>query len=150
MWRRVTVRPFKLGLTKRHYSKTPLSEAFQKGDEEDDAKQRYRLQKSPVIPSVQSIEKRWSTMDAGKQDDVIAYLEDKMRGNWNDMTLDEKKAAFYIWYGNWGPRSSKPTDMADVYLYFGGSIGLIVAGLSIYKYSTWDPAQVIEGIDYES
>lgn len=89
-------------------------------------------------------------MDAGQQDNVIAYLQDKMRENWNLMTVDEKKAAWHIWYGNWGPRSSNPTDMADVYLYFGGSIGLIVAGLSMYKYSTRDLSQEIEGIDYES
>ncbi|ODQ64837.1 hypothetical protein NADFUDRAFT_47401 [Nadsonia fulvescens var. elongata DSM 6958] len=44
-------------------------------------------------------------MKKADQDAVLAYLEDRMRGDWKEMTLDEKKAAWFVYYGAWGARA---------------------------------------------
>lgn len=125
----------------------PLSVAFKNNDEDED-QARYRLQKNPEVPSLNNLTMRWSKMDAGQQDDVIAYLEDKMRGSWHDLTAEEKKAAHWVWYGNWGPRNPKQKDMGNLYLYFGGCLALMGGGLALYKYSTYDETEEIPGIEY--
>lgn len=125
----------------------PLSVAFKTNDEDED-QDRYRLQKNPVVPSLSNLTTRWSKMDAGQQDDIIAYLEDKMRGSWHDLTAEEKKASHWVWYGNWGPRNPNQRDMGNLYLYFGGCLALMGGGLGLYKYSTYDETEEIPGIEY--
>lgn len=112
---------------------SPLQTAFQRDDEEEEDSKRYRLQKNPVIPKVQNLPRRWLKMDAGQQDDVIAYLEDKMRGDWHELTADEKRALHYIYYGSWGPRGSEHVDHGRIYGYFAWTIGVSLAGVTSYK-----------------
>lgn len=106
---------------------TPLQVAFKFGEDEDEV--RYRTQKNPIIPDVTELPRRWNTMDAGKQDDIIAYLEDKMRGDWKEISLPEKRAIWYIYYGPWGARGSENTDPGSIYGTFAGFVGVLLAGV---------------------
>lgn len=125
-------------------TKSPLGIAFSSDD--DEAAARYRTQKNPVVPSLSKLSTRWLKMDHGQQDDIIAYLEDKMRGNWHELTADEKRAAWFVWFGPWGPRMQRgKRDLADIYTYLAGMIGLSTAGLALYKYSTFDCDQKLPG-----
>lgn len=139
-------RQFVRYLSQRSSRRTsPIATAFQTDDEEV----RYRTEKNPVIPSLTNLEKRWPKMDAGSQDDVIAYLEDLMRDDWRKLTTEQQKASMFVWYGPWGPRSTKKErDPADLLTYYSIVIGAAGGGLILYKLATFDSTKKIPGIDY--
>jgi hypothetical protein len=78
----------------RAAAENPLQLAFKTGDDEDEDRKRYNAQ-NVDIPNVEALPKRWNKMDALDQEDIMLYLEDKMRGNWKDLTISEKKASMY-------------------------------------------------------
>lgn len=125
-----TVRAFsQAAIFRNSKSSSPLQTAFKLNDADEDEELRYRTQKNPVVPNVLGLPNRWGTMDHGQQDDIIAYLEDIQRGDWRDITPEEKRAIWYIYFGPWGPRSEKQTDPGKIYGYFAGfiSISLLAA-----------------------
>lgn len=121
------------------HNTSPLQTAFQMDD--SDSEMRYRAQKNPIIPNVQRIAERWAKLDAGKQDDIIAYLEDKMRGDWHELTSDEKYACYYIYYGPWGPRGPQ-SDFGKIYGSFASVVAacvLIISTIQFYRRSKAGP-----------
>ncbi|KAG9236139.1 mitochondrial cytochrome c oxidase-like protein subunit V [Amylocarpus encephaloides] len=59
-------------------------------------------------PTLANIEKRWESMPPNEQAELWMSLRDRMKTNWVEMTLQEKKAAYYIAFGAHGPRSVTP------------------------------------------
>jgi cytochrome c oxidase subunit 4 len=59
-------------------------------------------------PTLADIEKRWEGMPPQEQAELWMSLRDRMKVNWSEMTLQEKKAAYYIAFGNHGPRAVPP------------------------------------------
>ncbi|KAL8892162.1 MAG: hypothetical protein Q9205_003206 [Flavoplaca limonia] len=59
-------------------------------------------------PTLAGIEKRWEGMPPQQQADLWMALRDRMKVNWHEMTLQEKKAAYWIAFGPHGPRSLPP------------------------------------------
>ncbi|PYH98042.1 cytochrome c oxidase polypeptide 5, mitochondrial [Aspergillus ellipticus CBS 707.79] len=59
-------------------------------------------------PTLAGIEKRWEAMPPQEQADLWMQLRDRMKVDWHQMTLQEKKAAYYISFGAHGPRSLPP------------------------------------------
>jgi len=59
-------------------------------------------------PTLVNIEKRWEEMPPQEQADLWMSLRDRMKTNWAELTLQEKKAAYYIAFGNHGPRAVPP------------------------------------------
>ncbi|EAA34212.1 cytochrome-c oxidase chain V precursor [Neurospora crassa] len=59
-------------------------------------------------PTLANIEKRWEQMPMQEQAELWMALRDRMKGNWADLTLQEKKAAYYIAFGPHGPRALPP------------------------------------------
>lgn len=56
-------------------------------------------------PSLKDIPRRWPIMkNVELQEEIKEYLDWKMQGPWNKLTKDEQVSAFYIAYGEWGPR----------------------------------------------
>lgn len=47
-------------------------------------------------PTLANIEKRWEGMPLQEQADLWMALRDRMKGNWNELTLQEKKAGALI------------------------------------------------------
>lgn len=59
-------------------------------------------------PTLAGIEKRWETMSPQEQADLWMQLRDRMKVDWHQMTLQEKKAAYWISFGPHGPRAQYP------------------------------------------
>ncbi|TVY44128.1 Cytochrome c oxidase polypeptide 5, mitochondrial [Lachnellula cervina] len=59
-------------------------------------------------PTLAGIEKRWEAMPPQEQADLWMQLRDRMKVNWAELTLQEKKAAYYIAFGEHGPRAATP------------------------------------------
>jgi cytochrome c oxidase subunit 4 len=61
-------------------------------------------------PTLANIEKRWEGMPLQEQADLWMALRDRMQGNWTELTVQEKKAAYWIAFGPHGPRAQDPPD----------------------------------------
>jgi len=59
-------------------------------------------------PTLVDIEKRWEGLPPQEQADLWMALRDRMKVNWSELTLQEKKAAYWIAFGAHGPRSVPP------------------------------------------
>ncbi|KFY78891.1 hypothetical protein V499_02044 [Pseudogymnoascus sp. VKM F-103] len=59
-------------------------------------------------PTLANIERRWEQMPPQEQADVWMALRDRMKTNWAELTLQEKKAAYWIAFGAHGPRAVAP------------------------------------------
>ncbi|KAL2828569.1 cytochrome c oxidase subunit IV-domain-containing protein [Aspergillus pseudoustus] len=59
-------------------------------------------------PTLAGIEKRWEAMPPQEQADLWMQLRDRMKVDWHQMTVQEKKAAYYIAFGPHGPRALPP------------------------------------------
>ncbi|KAI0156495.1 cytochrome c oxidase subunit IV family [Xylariaceae sp. FL1272] len=82
-------------------------------------------------PTLANIEKRWEGMPAGEQAELWMALRDRMKENWADLTVQEKKAAYWIAFGAHGPRAKPPPDEGrKVALYT--AIGVLVS-LAIFS-----------------
>ncbi|CAF9927579.1 MAG: Cytochrome c oxidase subunit 5A [Heterodermia speciosa] len=63
-------------------------------------------------PTLAGIEKRWEEMPPQEQADLWMALRDRMKIDWHDLTLQEKKAAYWIAFGPHGPRALEPEGQA--------------------------------------
>ncbi|XXG97515.1 hypothetical protein Hte_003820 [Hypoxylon texense] len=61
-------------------------------------------------PTLANIEKRWEGMPQTEQAELWMSLRDRMKENWAELTLQEKKAAYWIAFGAHGPRAVPPPD----------------------------------------
>ncbi|KAI0537012.1 cytochrome c oxidase subunit IV family [Xylaria digitata] len=61
-------------------------------------------------PTLANIEKRWEGMPPTEQAELWMALRDRMKENWAELTLQEKKAAYWIAFGAHGPRAQPPAD----------------------------------------
>ncbi|KAJ1677262.1 cytochrome c oxidase [Spiromyces aspiralis] len=70
----------------------------------------------------------WTKLGEAEQKKISTQLAEIMKGDWNTVSAENKKAAYYITYGPHGARTphSKPGDTQKVVL---GSIGLICVSL---------------------
>ncbi|CAO1622373.1 unnamed protein product [Parajaminaea phylloscopi] len=61
-------------------------------------------QKVALADVVPNIEARWASMSKVEQYAVYRQLEEVQRKDWKDLSLDEKKAAYFVSFGPHGPR----------------------------------------------
>ncbi|KAG8217996.1 COX4, subunit IV of cytochrome c oxidase [Butyriboletus roseoflavus] len=82
---------------------------------------------SPIPLS--NVEAQWEKLSKTDQATVQRQLEEIQKQDWKSLSVDEKKAAYYVAFGPHGPRTpvSQPGDGLKVTLYTMGLIG--VAGL---------------------
>ncbi|KAF2016577.1 COX4-domain-containing protein [Aaosphaeria arxii CBS 175.79] len=82
-------------------------------------------------PTLASIEKRWEDMPPQEQADLWMSLRDRMKVDWKELTLQEKKAAYYIAFGPHGPRRPPPADEGrKVFLMTTAVVGAAIAVFS--------------------
>ncbi|KAI9230574.1 MAG: cytochrome c oxidase subunit V [Piptocephalis tieghemiana] len=62
---------------------------------------------SVAIPSFTDLQAAWPTLEASKRSVISKTLDERMEGDWREMSLDEKKSAFYVSYGPHGPRTPR-------------------------------------------
>ncbi|KAK7921309.1 cytochrome c oxidase polypeptide 5 [Apiospora marii] len=83
-------------------------------------------------PTLANIEKRWEGMPQTEQAELWMALRDRMKGNWAELTVQEKKAAYWIAFGAHGPRAAPPADEGRKVLLY----TLIGVGASLAIFST--------------
>ncbi|PGH23165.1 hypothetical protein AJ80_02801 [Polytolypa hystricis UAMH7299] len=59
-------------------------------------------------PILAGVEKRWEAMPPQEQAELWMQLRDRMKVDWHEMTLQEKKAAYWVAFGPHGPRAETP------------------------------------------
>ncbi|TGZ84942.1 cytochrome c oxidase subunit IV, partial [Ascodesmis nigricans] len=71
------------------------------------------------------IEERWENMHPKEQADIWMKLKDRMKGNWKELSVLEKKASYYVAFGPHGPRTLPPPgEWKKVVMYTLASVGL--------------------------
>ncbi|GAW00078.1 cytochrome c oxidase subunit v [Lentinula edodes] len=83
---------------------------------------------------------QWEKMNAEDKSTVHEQLEEIMKKDWKQLSLDEKKAAYYVAFGPHGPRApvSKP---GDGWKIFAGTAALVgVTGIIYYAIRIFSPA----------
>ncbi|KAM0328469.1 hypothetical protein ACHAQA_004876 [Verticillium albo-atrum] len=81
-------------------------------------------------PTLANIEKRWETMPLQEQAELWMALRDRMKGPWQELTLQEKKAAYWIAFGPHGPRTADPAGEGS--RVFFGTLAAVGASLAIF------------------
>lgn len=85
---------------------------------------------------VSNIEARWVSMNFEGQQDIISYLNVKQEFGWEYLSKDEKRAIYYIAYGNWGPRDAKIMSTAEfVFKLMTNMLLFSVLGFSLMNYA---------------
>ncbi|KAJ3170408.1 Cytochrome c oxidase subunit 5A [Geranomyces variabilis] len=86
------------------------------------------------------IETRWAKLPECEQGAIADALAAKQKGDWKEMSLEEKRAAYWIAYGPYGARS--PHDPAMKWKVLGWSLGFSAVAVGIWAY--WTSAVVPE------
>lgn len=85
---------------------------------------------------VSNLDNRWQSLNFEAQQDIISYLNVKQEFGWEYLTKDEKKAIYYIAYGNWGPRDQKIMSTAEfVFKLMTNMLLFSVLGFSMMNYA---------------
>lgn len=79
--------------------------------------------------TVANLEKRWEDLPEIDQKDIIAKLSSRQSLPWKELTSAEKKAAWYISFGAWGPRKPIHTKEDKIYIFWGTTIGLALCAV---------------------
>ncbi|KAI4662733.1 Cytochrome c oxidase polypeptide 5, mitochondrial [Alternaria viburni] len=84
-------------------------------------------------PTLANIEKRWEDMPPQEQADLWMTLRDRMKTDWKELTMQEKKAAYYIAFGPHGPRRPPPPDEGrNVFLL---SSAVIMGAFAVFAFT---------------
>ncbi|WFD17889.1 Cytochrome c oxidase subunit 5B, mitochondrial [Malassezia caprae] len=72
-----------------------------------------------VLPNIEGM---WPKMAKEEQYSVYKALEELQRKNWKELALDEKKAAYFVSYGPYGPRKAAVPQ---------GQTGKVILGVTV-------------------
>ena len=75
--------------------------------------------------AIADLQNRWEAMPAAEQQDIVSKLSERQKLSWGDLTETEKQAAWYISYGEWGPRRPVHGKGDSGYIAKGVAIGLL-------------------------
>ncbi|KAI9246747.1 cytochrome c oxidase subunit IV-domain-containing protein [Phascolomyces articulosus] len=76
----------------------------------------YSSQPPKQTVSLQNIETRWKTLAPAERTAITKQLEEAQLGDWKALSVEEKKAAYYIAFGSHGAREpvTKPGHASKV------------------------------------
>ncbi len=82
-------------------------------------------------PTIAGLSQRWEKLPKEEQADIVDLLSERQKVSWKELSLNEKKAAWYISYGAWGPRTPihKPGDVKFIIL---GTLAGLAAALALF------------------
>jgi len=88
-------------------------------------------QPASKLTSLGSIEASWVSLPAREQERIYNELHELQKKDWKELSLDQKKAAYYISYGPHGPRAPivPPNTNGKVFI---GVIGCIVTAVGVF------------------
>ena len=86
--------------------------------------QQMRSASTAITPAaISNLQGRWEKLPESDKQHLIDALADKQKLPWNQLSLEEKKAAWYISFGSWGPRKPMETPEETAKIYKGIAIG---------------------------
>lgn len=83
--------------------------------------QTQAISKAAII----DLQSRWEDLPATEQQDIVTKLQERQKLPWNELTKPEKQAAWYISYGEWGPRRPVHGKGDGSYIAKGVAVGLV-------------------------
>ncbi|OJT06106.1 Cytochrome c oxidase polypeptide 5, mitochondrial [Trametes pubescens] len=83
-----------------------------------------------VVP-LSNVEAMWERLSADEQAVVHQQLEELQKRDWKTLTVDEKKAAYYVAFGPHGPRAPVDAPGASTKIVLGVT-GLVVAAGAVF------------------
>ncbi|KAJ8455385.1 hypothetical protein ONZ45_g18958 [Pleurotus djamor] len=97
-----------------------------------------------VIP-LGNVEAQWANMNQEDKSLVIEQLEQIQKKDWKELSIDEKKAAYYVAFGPHGPRApiNPPGTLLKVFLATMGLVGAAgVLTITIKQFATPPPKTI--------
>ncbi|ORY44277.1 cytochrome c oxidase subunit IV-domain-containing protein [Leucosporidium creatinivorum] len=84
------------------------------------------LSTSPSAVSLSNIEASWKSLTPAEQESTFKALEELQKKDWKELSLDEKKASYYVAFGPHGPR--EPIAASGTSTLAGVAVAVAVAG----------------------
>ncbi|KAG0143211.1 hypothetical protein CROQUDRAFT_81320 [Cronartium quercuum f. sp. fusiforme G11] len=86
---------------------------------------------SATVPSISNIEAAWKEMTPQEQESIFHHLEGLQKKDWKQLSLDEKKASYWVSFGPHGPREPIHPPGSGIKLLLGVT-GCVTAGVAIF------------------
>ncbi|KAK4684144.1 cytochrome c oxidase subunit 4, partial [Tremellales sp. Uapishka_1] len=85
-------------------------------------------------PLLANIEASWKGLAAEEQYEVYQQLEELQKKDWKELSIDEKKAAYFVAFGPHGPRTpiNTPGNSMRVFL---GTIAACLTGFGVFSFA---------------
>jgi len=78
-------------------------------------------------PTLRKLENRWEKMPEDDKNEIITALAERQKADWHELTPLEKKASWYISYGEWGPRRPIHAKGDGQRIFVGTLLGVLAA-----------------------
>lgn len=98
------------------------------------ARQQRHASTTITPAAITNLQGRWEKLPESDKQQLIASLAEKQKLPWNQLSLEEKKAAWYISFGTWGPRKPMETPEETAKIYKGIFIGFAVSSVLFMAY----------------
>ncbi|KAK1926533.1 cytochrome c oxidase subunit V [Papiliotrema laurentii] len=94
-----------------------------------------------TAPLLGNIEASWKDLSAEEQYEIHQQLRELQKKDWKELTVDEKKAAYWVAFGPHGPRAPihGPNHGFQVFAITAGVIGASVATFMFFRSTTPPP-----------
>ncbi|CAG8503724.1 14997_t:CDS:2 [Dentiscutata heterogama] len=92
----------------------------------------YRNASTISNPTIANIENQWKSLSETEKSNLIKKLEELQKQDWNKLSIDDKRAAYYVSFGPHGPREplTGPGHTSKVFIGVGGvlaaSLGILL------------------------
>ncbi|KAI9065486.1 cytochrome c oxidase subunit IV [Trametes sanguinea] len=93
----------------------------------------------PVVP-LSNVEAMWERLSADEQAVIHQQLEEIQKRDWKTLSIDEKKAAYYVAFGPHGPRAPIDPPGATPKIILGVAGLIVAAGALFYSIRAAAPA----------
>ncbi|KAG9291159.1 hypothetical protein G9A89_013031 [Geosiphon pyriformis] len=85
------------------------------------------------VPSIDNLETRWKSLSSQEQQTLTKELEELQKQDWHQLSVDQKKAAYYVAFGPHGPRKPLHGSNHGIKVSI-GVIGCLLAGVGLFYY----------------
>ncbi|KAE8210050.1 hypothetical protein CF319_g3722 [Tilletia indica] len=87
--------------------------------------------KADLAASLPNIEARWASLSKEEQFGVFRLLEEIQKKDWKELSLDEKKAAYFISFGPHGPRKPVVQPGQGIRTFIGVAVS-VAASIAVF------------------
>lgn len=95
-----------------------------------------RLAHTISTPTLINLDRRWEGMSPDEQADLQSKLAKRQEGPWSELTPEEKKAAYFVAFGEHGPRANVHPKGFFGKVFIGTVVGLLASSVLFYGIRT--------------